>query len=67
MSDDILPLLKVHEYFHGLSDQVLEEVARHARVTHHPAGTVVHEANVVLTTVGSRVLAGRATVARAAS
>jgi predicted acylesterase/phospholipase RssA/CRP-like cAMP-binding protein len=58
MSDDILPLLKVHEYFHGLSDQVLEEVARHARVTHHPAGTVVHEANVVLTTVGF-VLRGR--------
>jgi predicted acylesterase/phospholipase RssA/CRP-like cAMP-binding protein len=58
MNDDIIPLLKVHEYFHGVSDEALHEVARHARVTHHPAGTVVHEANVVLTTIGF-VLRGR--------
>ena len=58
MSDDVFPLLKVHEYFHGVSDEVLGEVARHARVTHHPAGDVVHEANVLLTTVGF-VLRGR--------
>jgi predicted acylesterase/phospholipase RssA/CRP-like cAMP-binding protein len=58
MNDDIIPLLKVHEYFHGVSDEALKEIARHARVTHHPAGTVVHEANVVLTTVGF-VLRGR--------
>jgi predicted acylesterase/phospholipase RssA/CRP-like cAMP-binding protein len=58
MSDDIVPLLKVHEYFCGVSDEALQEVVRHARVTHHAAGTVVHEANVVLTTVGF-VLRGR--------
>jgi predicted acylesterase/phospholipase RssA/CRP-like cAMP-binding protein len=58
MNDDLIPLLKVHGYFHGVSDGALQEVARHARVTHHPAGTVVHEANVVLTTVGF-VLRGR--------
>jgi predicted acylesterase/phospholipase RssA/CRP-like cAMP-binding protein len=58
MSDDVFPLLKVHEYFRGVSDEVLGEVARHARVTHHPAGDVVHEANVLLTTVGF-VLRGR--------
>ena len=58
MSDDVIPLLKVHEYFRGVSDEALQEVVRHARVTHHPAGSVVHEANVVLTTVGF-VLRGR--------
>ncbi len=58
MSTDIIPLLKVHEYFHGVSEEALQEVVRHAQVTHHPAGSVVHEANVVLTTVGF-VLRGR--------
>src|SRR5262245_46608198 len=58
MGDDVIPLLKVHEYFRGVSDDTLQEVAQHARVSHHPAGTVVHEANVVLTTVGF-VLRGR--------
>ena len=58
MSDDIIPLLKVHEYFRGLCEEALQEVVRHAQVTHHPAGSVVHEANVLLTTVGF-VLRGR--------
>ena len=58
MSDDILPLLKVHEYFRGLSDEALQKVVRDARITHHPAGSTVHEANVLLTTVGF-VLRGR--------
>jgi predicted acylesterase/phospholipase RssA/CRP-like cAMP-binding protein len=58
MSDDIIPLLKVHEYFHDASEETLKEVVRHGHVTHHAAGTVVHEANVLLTTVGF-VLRGR--------
>ena len=58
MSDDVITLLKVHEYFRGVSDETLHEVVRHARVTDHPAGSVVHEADVVLTTVGF-VLRGR--------
>jgi len=58
MSDDVIPLLKVHEYFRGVPDEALREVVRHARVTHHPAGAVLHEANVPLTTVGF-VLRGR--------
>ena len=58
MSDDVIPLLKVHEYFRGVSDEALLEVVRHAQVTEHPAGSVVHEANVLLTTVGF-VLRGR--------
>jgi predicted acylesterase/phospholipase RssA/CRP-like cAMP-binding protein len=58
MSDDILPLLKVHEYFRGLPDEALREVVQHGQITHHPAGSTVHEANVLLTTVGF-VLRGR--------
>ena len=50
MSDDILPLLKVHEYFRGVSDEALQELMRHAQVTHNSAGSVVHEANVVCST-----------------
>ena len=58
MSDEIIPMLKLHEYFRGAGDEALKEVARHGQVTHHPAGSVVHEANVVLTTIGF-VLRGR--------
>jgi NTE family protein len=58
MNDDIISLLKVHEYFQGVSEDTLQEVMRHAQVAHHPAGCVVHEADVVLTTVGF-VLRGR--------
>jgi predicted acylesterase/phospholipase RssA/CRP-like cAMP-binding protein len=58
MSDDVIPLLKVHEYFRGLSDEALSEVVRLARVVHHPAGGVVHEPEAVPTTVGF-VLRGR--------
>ena len=52
MSDEVIPLLKVHEYFQGASDEALQEVARLGRVAQFPAGSVVHEADVVLTTVG---------------
>jgi CRP-like cAMP-binding protein len=58
MSDDILPLLKVHEYFRGVPDEALKEIVQSGRVTHHPAGSTVYEANVLLTTVGF-VLRGR--------
>jgi len=58
MSDELIPLLKVHQYFHGVSDEVLQEVVQMASVSRHPAGSVVHEANAALTTVGF-VLSGR--------
>jgi predicted acylesterase/phospholipase RssA/CRP-like cAMP-binding protein len=58
MSDDVIPLLKLHDYFHGVSDEILQDLVRHAQVTHHPAGEVVHEANTLLTTIGF-VLRGR--------
>ena len=58
MNDEVIPLLKVHEYFQGASDETLQEVARLGRVAHYPAGSIVHEADVLLTTVGF-VLRGR--------
>ena len=58
MNDEVIPLLKVHEYFQGASDEALEEVVRLGRVARYPAGSVVHEADDVLTTVGF-VLRGR--------
>ncbi len=58
MNDEVIALLKVHEYFQGASDETLEEVARLGRVAQYPAGSIVHEADVVLTTVGF-VLRGR--------
>src|SRR4051794_13871914 len=58
MNDDVIPLLKVHEYFRGVPDDILQEVVGLARVAHHPAGSVVHEANVLFDTVGF-VLRGR--------
>ncbi len=58
MNDDVIPLLKIHAYFAGVSDEVLGEVVRLGQISHHSTGTVVHEANVPLTTVGF-VLRGR--------
>lgn len=52
MTDDVIALLKLHDYFRGMSDEPLHEVLRIARVTHYATGDVVHEANVLLTTVG---------------
>ena len=58
MNDEVIPLLKVHEYFQGISDETLREVLLDAKIVQHPAGSVVHEADVVLTSVGF-VLRGR--------
>jgi predicted acylesterase/phospholipase RssA/CRP-like cAMP-binding protein len=58
MPDDVIALLKVHEYFQGVSDEILQEVMGHAGVTHYPTGSIVHEADEVPTTVGF-VLRGR--------
>lgn len=58
MNDDVIPLLKVHEYFRGASDEALREVAAAGRTSQHAVGEVVHEANQPLATVGF-VLRGR--------
>lgn len=58
MTDDVIPLLKVHQYFRDMSDEAMQEVLKYARVTRCQTGDVVHEANVLLTTLGF-VLHGR--------
>ena len=58
MNDEISPLLAVHDYFRGASAEALREVIRESQVTHHAAGTVVHDANVLVTTINF-VLRGR--------
>lgn len=58
MNDEVIPLLKIHEFFRGVSEAGLQDVARVARVTQHATGEVVHEANAPLATVGF-VLSGR--------
>src|SRR5262245_3652244 len=58
MSDEIITLLRVHDYFQGVSDEILQEVARQSRLTQFGIGSVVHEPNVVMTSIGF-VLRGR--------
>src|SRR5436190_22079706 len=58
MYDEVIPLLKVNEYFRGASAEAIQEVVRAGRVTQYPAGAVVHEADAPLATVGF-VLRGR--------
>ena len=58
MDNDVVTLLRVHEYFRGISEETLQEIVGHGQVNHHLAGSLVHEANVVLSTVGF-VLRGR--------
>jgi hypothetical protein len=58
MPDEVIALLKVHEFFQGVADEILQEVMGPARVTRHPTGSIVHEADRVPTIVGF-VLRGR--------
>jgi NTE family protein len=48
MNDDIIALLKMHEYFRSVPDEILVELTSSAEVTYHSTGAVVHEANVLL-------------------
>jgi predicted acylesterase/phospholipase RssA/CRP-like cAMP-binding protein len=63
MNDDIMSLLKVHDYFGGIPDQALQEVLQDARVSHHGTGDVVHEADTLVTVIGF-VLRGRLKMVR---
>ena len=49
MSDEVAALLKVHEYFQGVSDETLQEVMRAPALSSRNGGS---QADVVLTTVG---------------
>ena len=45
MDDDVIDLLKAHEYFRGISGAILEEIASFAKVTNYEAAAVVHQLN----------------------
>src|SRR4029453_15900690 len=55
---DILDLLRVHEYFRGVSDAVLAEVASFATIANYDAAAIVHELNDPLASI-CFVLRGR--------
>ena len=44
MAEDIRPLLRMHDYFHNLSDEILSEIAELAEVTHYDTAQHVHRA-----------------------
>jgi predicted acylesterase/phospholipase RssA/CRP-like cAMP-binding protein len=56
--DHVIDLLKTHEYFHGVSDATVGEIARLATVTSYDAASVVHELDDPLTSI-CFVLRGR--------
>jgi len=58
MSDDVIDLLKAHEYFRGVSDTVLGEISRFGTITNYDAAAVVHQLNDPLTSI-CFVLRGR--------
>ncbi|MCE9562820.1 MAG: patatin-like phospholipase family protein [Planctomycetes bacterium] len=58
MSDEILILLKVHEYFRGISDLAFQDVARIAKVVSLPVGEIVHQPDQPVTSIRF-VLRGR--------
>jgi NTE family protein len=57
-AEDVIGLLKAHEYFRGVSDAVLGEIARFGTVTNYDAAAVVHELNDPLASI-CFVLRGR--------
>ena len=58
MDAELLALLRVHAYFRDACDEALQEFIRDGKVSHHAAGSVVHEANKAVTSVNF-VLRGR--------
>src|SRR5215468_10222324 len=61
--DDVIDLLKAHEYFSGVSDAVVGEIARFATVTNYDAAAVVHQLDDPLTSI-CFVLRGRVKAVR---
>jgi NTE family protein len=58
MNDETLSLLKVNDYFRGVSDEALQEVLSFARMRSFAAGEIVHEADQPFVTVDF-ILRGR--------
>ncbi|QDU18772.1 patatin-like phospholipase family protein [Urbifossiella limnaea] len=58
MDTDILALVRIHEYFRGISEEAMADVLAAARVRTFAAGDVVHQPDDPLVTVGF-ILRGR--------
>lgn len=58
LGGDVIDLLKAHEYFRGVSDAILGEIARFGTVTNYDTAAVVHQLNDSLTST-CFVLRGR--------
>jgi predicted acylesterase/phospholipase RssA/CRP-like cAMP-binding protein len=58
MYDEVIDLLKAHEYFRGVSDAILGEIARFGTITNYDSAAVVHQLNDPLTSI-CFVLRGR--------
>lgn len=52
MQEEPCSLLKVHDYFHGISDEILADVAEQVDVVQFDTGDCVHQANDPFTQVG---------------
>ena len=61
--DDVIDLLKAHEYFRGVSDAVVGEIARLGTVTNYDVAAVVHQLNDPLASI-CFVLRGRVKAVR---
>jgi len=61
--DDVIDLLKAHEYFSGVSDAVVGEIARLGTVTNYDVAAVVHQLNDPLASI-CFVLRGRVKAVR---
>ena len=51
MDDDVIDLLKRHEYFRGISDAILGEFASFGKVTNYDVAAVIHQPNDALTSI----------------
>ena len=58
MDDDVIDLLKAHEYFRGVSDTILREIAGFGTITNYDAAAVIHQLNDPLASI-CFVLRGR--------
>ena len=61
--DEVIDLLKTHQYFHGVSDATIGEIARLATVTNYDAAAIVHQLDDPLTSI-CFILRGRVKAVR---
>jgi NTE family protein len=51
MYDDVIDLIKTHEYFRGVSGAALGEIARIGTITNYDAAAVVHQLDDPLSSI----------------